>query len=313
MRLIRSVLALALILLAVGAVFVFFKKTSAGRSLPSAVAKLQLGADIAQAFIAPTVEPDYLPFRDYSVPDPVIQAGAAFLIDNRTGRVLFDHNSEEQLPIASITKLMTAVIVVERLDVKKNYVVPKQAVNVDGDGADLTAGEEISGVDLFQSMLVPSSNDAATVFAYTASKQFDFVEAMNSKAAEIGMRNTHFNNSTGLDDPKSYSTARDIVILASYASKYKVITDALKIQKTTVFSVDGTKTHQLLNTNQLLDTISNINIAKTGNTQIAGGTMVMSVKINEKDSVTAVVLGSKDRFAEITRLIKFARQAHTWI
>ena len=313
MRLIRSVLALALILLAVGAVFVFFKRTSAGRSLPAAVAKLQLGADIAQAFIAPPIEPDYLPFRDYSEPDPIIQAGAAFLIDNRTGRVLFDHNSDEQLPIASITKLMTAVIIVEKLDLHKNYVVPKEAVNVDGGVADLSAGEEIAGMDLLRYMLVPSSNDAATVFALEASKQFDFVETMNNKASELGMRNTHFNNPTGLDDPKSYSTARDVIILATYASKHQVIIDALKIQKTTVFSVDGTTAHQLLNTNQLLDTISNISIAKTGNTQIAGGTMVMTVKINAKDSVTAVVLGSKDRFAEITRLIKFARQAHTWI
>lgn len=296
--------------------FVFINKpgvqTGTSKVEAASLGKFQ-AADLGQAFIEPTVAPDYMPIRDYGVAEPEFSAEAVILVDNRTGRTLFEKNADEKLPIASLTKLMSAIVASENMNLDRYFSVPAAASNVDGNGADLVAGEELSGHDLMRYMLIPSSNDAAETFAQTASREgINFVDAMNKKALELGMTSTHFSNASGLDNLDAYSTAGDVARLALYASQFSEIGTVSRTEQTTIFSLDGQRSHQLINTDILLSKMPNIILGKTGNTTLAQGAMVTVNRVSDRDSFTAVVLKTKDRFGEMEKLVKFAKAAHSW-
>jgi len=129
-----------------------------------------------QAFILQFAQSNYLPIRDFGVSEPQIAARAAILVDGVSNRVLFAKNPDEELPIASITKLMTAIVIIEDMDVNAVYTVFAEDLNVDGNGPDFVQGEKLLGTELMKIMLVKSSNDAASVFASSAYRQgLDFV------------------------------------------------------------------------------------------------------------------------------------------
>ena len=118
-----------------------------------------------QAFLLPVSETSYLPVRDFNVPEPVLDAKAAVLFDVRSGRSLYSKNPNQRLPIASITKLMSAVVILDNLNLNDVFTVPAEDINVDGKGADFYKNEQLHGADLFKIMLIKSTNDAALVFA----------------------------------------------------------------------------------------------------------------------------------------------------
>lgn len=266
------------------------------------------------AFLLPLTETNYLPIRDFNMMDPVITAKSAILYDVRTGRILYAKNIKERLPIASITKLMTAVVVIENLNLDEVFEVPAENINVDGTGADLQKNEKIYGRDLLKIMLIKSSNDAALTFASEASKRgIELLSLMNKKAQELAMHDTKFSDPSGLDDHNSFSTASDLVKLVSYASRYQKISEILKTPTVDVFSADRRISHRLINTNRLLDQMSGLLLGKTGYTDRALGTMATMVSINDgRDSLISVVLGAQDRFGETVKLINWAKAAHKW-
>ena len=272
------------------------------------------GKGSEQAFLLPISETNYLPIRDFTVSEPEIGAKAAALFDVKSGRFIFVKNSKQKLPIASVTKLMSAIIILENMDLNNVFSVPAETVNVDGTGADLYKGERIRGTDLFKMMLIKSSNDAALTFADQAQKQgIDFVAKMNEKARIFGMLDTHFSDPAGLDDHDSFSTAADLVKLVSQATNFGAIMETLKIRSADVTSTDGGISHHLVNTNQLLGHIPDIIIGKTGYTDLALGSMVLEVGLNGgKDQVISVVLGSNDRFGETRKLMEWASRAYSW-
>ena len=281
-------------------------------STPSVGFPLSIGetAGEGEAYIAPISPPDYLPIRNFDVTEPVIVARAALLVDGKSGRVLFSKNTDQRLPIASITKLMTAMIVIDHLDLSAIYTATAEDMNVDGNGADFHVGEKIIGKDLLKIMLVQSSNDAAMIFAHARP---GFLDLMNSRAQNLNMENTHFNDPAGLDDHATYSTASDVVKLVSAANKYPLIADTLRLARADVRSADGMQLHHVISTNKLLSSLAGIIIGKTGNTDGARGTMALEVKANEKnDTLIAVILGSEDRFAEMKKLIDWGIYAHKW-
>ena len=266
------------------------------------------------AFLLPVSETNYLPVRDFNVPEPVLEAKAVALFDIRSGRFLYIKNPNRRLPTASITKLMSALVVLDNLNLRDVFTVPAEDINVDGKGADFYKNEQLLGTDLFKAMLIKSSNDAALAFATAAQKEgIDFVAKMNEKAQVIGMANTKFADPAGLNDQDAFSTVSDLVKLVRYAARYDLISQALMTGSATVTSVDGRTVHNLVNTNQLLGRIPGIVLGKTGYTDNALGTMALEIVINDgHDTIISVILGAKDRFSETEKLIQWSKAAYRW-
>lgn len=297
-----------------GIFFVFHNKTKRVADVPAMMKALPaIDSADAQAFLLPLSETNYFPIRDFNVAEPFLDAKAAALFDVRSGRFLFSKNISQQLPIASVTKLMTAVVILENMDLSQTFTVPAEDINVDGLGADLYKGEQFLGTDLFKFMLIKSSNDAALTFATAAQKNgIDMITKMNEKARELGMTNTKFTNPAGLDDQNAFSTAADLVKLVDYAQKYDLITETLRTKSLDINSINGLA-HHILNTDQLLGLIPGIIVGKTGYTDGALGTMVLEVAVNSgKDQIISVILGSHDRFGETRALINWAKSAFYW-
>lgn len=284
--------------------------TGSGQARPN-FASQNLGG---QAFLLPVSETSYLPVRDFNVPEPVLETRAAMLFDVRSGRTLFSKNPNQRLPIASITKLMSALVVLDNLNLRDVFTVPAEDINVDGKGADFYKNEQLLGTDLFKIMLIKSSNDAALAFATAAQKAgIDFVAKMNEKAQSLGMTNTRFADPAGLNDQDAFSTASDLVKLIRYAARYDLISQTLITGSVTVTSIDGKAVHNLVNTNQLLSRLPGIVMGKTGYTDNALGTMALEVGINDgRDIIISVILGAKDRFLETEKLIQWGRTAYRW-
>lgn len=277
-------------------------------------AKIKALTNPGQAFLLPVSEANYLPIRDFTVSEPVIDARAAGLYDVKSGRFLYAQNISKRLPIASVTKLMTAIVIVDNLNLEEIYTVAPENINVDGLGADLYKDEQLRGLDLLKIMLIRSSNDAALTFATQAQRRgIDLIDKMNEKAQYLGMANTHFSDSAGLDDNNTFSTVADLVKLVSYASNYDLILKILTTPIANVGSADGRINHNLINTNKLLGHVVDIIVGKTGYTDSALGTMVLEVGLNNNGNrLISVLLGSNDRFGETSKLIEWGKRAYQW-
>ena len=266
-----------------------------------------------QAFILPPNPISYLPFLDTSMREVVLDAKSAILYDVKSDRNLFEKNIKEKLPIASLTKVMNAVVVWEKFSPNDIVTVQSSAVKVDGQRQDLYVGETISVNNLMQMMFIESSNDAAYALRdYAASHSLDLVAEMNTKAATLGMRDTHFVDPAGLDD-LGYSTASDLVKGVTYALRYDAIWSFSRKSTATIVSTDGKITHEIKSTDQLLGVLSDIVGGKTGYTDSALGCMILIVDApNQSDRIIGIILGSHDRFGDMKNLITWAKQAYRW-
>lgn len=269
-------------------------------------------------FLLPTAETNYFPVRDWGVPDPEISARSVILYDLSSEKILFGVSPDSKLPIASLTKLMTAVAVFENMNLSDVVEVKKSAIEKstdEGGGNDLYEGEKIRASDLLKVMLIESSNVAAYAFAEHLEEKYavNLVEKMNEKAKILGMNDTFFTETAGLDDKSSFSTSQDLIKLVKYSFKYDSLYDILKTQKTEVVSIDGRLKHQILSTNQLLGRLFNIIGGKTGFTELAGGSIVLVTQapVNSSRLIT-VILGSKDRFGDAEKLVEWATKAYLW-
>lgn len=241
---------------------------------------------------------------------PEVNARAALLMEKSTGQVLYEANAHAPLELASVTKVMTLLLIMEALDagtITKETMVPVSATaaGMGGSQVYMEEGEEFSVHDMLKAIAVASGNDACVAMAeYLAGSESAFVEKMNARAAELGMTNTTFRNACGLDTEGHLSTARDVAVLSRYLLNtcpellhYTGIwTDSLRNGQT-----------QLVNTNKLLRRYSGITGLKTGTTSGAGVCISASAT---RDGLTliAVVLGSPssaDRFHSATTLLDY--------
>lgn len=242
--------------------------------------------------------------------DMHIEAKAATLMDAETGTILFSQNGEQQLDIASLTKVMTALLVIEAVD--RGELAMEQMVTAspaalmglpaDGSNADpaLVAGEELSVRDLLCCVLLVSANEACNVLAEAVSGTVaDFVEAMNSRAASLGCRNTHFTNTNGLTAQGHYASADDMAVICRCAMENAVFAD---LCSNTIINIAPTnkcdKTRTLHTTNSLLDNwrymgyrYAYANGIKTGTTDAAGHCLAASATKNGR-TLISVVLGA---------------------
>lgn len=273
----------------------------------------------SQAFILPPNPISYLPVLDTAMKEVILDAKSAILYDVRSDRNLFEKNIKERLPIASLTKVMNAVVVWEKFSPNEIVTVQPSAIKVDGQRQDLYVGETLSVHDLMQMMFIESSNDAAYALRdYAASQSFDLVAEMNAKALALGMSNTNFVDPAGLDDA-GYSTVSDLVKGVVYALRYDAIWSFSRKATATIVSTDGKITHEIKSTDQLLGVLADIVGGKTGYTDSALGCMILIVDAparigasNQNDRIIAIILGSHDRFGDMKNLVSWAKQAYRW-
>lgn len=268
--------------------------------------------DNSQWQAASLLETPVLPVKDQSFIAPIIGASGALAIDVDTGEILFDQNPHQILAIASLTKVMTAIVILEENDLDEIVTVGTNAAEIQGSRAYLRVGEKIKVSELIKALLVNSSNDAAVALAeHNAASVENFVKKMNLKAESLGLNNTHFSNPIGLDSVDNYSTAHDVAVMGRYLYRKPIIKDIVDIKETTVYSVNGIS-HNLVNTNKLLGNYLNIKGIKTGSTEEAG-LCLMAIGSNQQGKeVLSVVLGSPDRFTETKVMIDWAFRAYKW-
>src|SRR3989344_1057483 len=179
------------------------------------------------AYLLPISEPSYFPIYDSKTEKPVIDAKAGLVYDTRSGRFLFAKNPRIKLPVASLTKMLSAIVVLENLDTKETVVIPKEALRVDEEKQSLYLNEEITIQNLLKLMLIESSNDAAYALAYYANtKGINFVDKMNEKAQLLNMIDSNFLDPAGLND-NAYSSVEDLLKLVRYSFQYGLIWEIL--------------------------------------------------------------------------------------
>jgi D-alanyl-D-alanine carboxypeptidase (penicillin-binding protein 5/6) len=265
---------------------------------------------------AKNINSDYFPIRNWMIDEPEISAKAAIVIDlnseQQRNNILYQKNPNQKLPIASLTKVMTAIVAIEKLNMEEVIKISKDSIFADGNNGGLIIEEELTLRGLLYIMLVESSNDAAMAIANDNGKiqYMGFIALMNEKAKELGLNNTYFADSSGLSE-ENQSTAMETANLVKYALNLPLLSEILKTQKTIINSFDNKFIHNLINTNKLLGKIPIILGGKTGFTTEAGGCMLTFSNINNNYLIT-VVLGSKNREDDTERLINWAQTAWVW-
>lgn len=244
-----------------------------------------------------------------AVTEETITAPSAVLMETSSGKILFEKNPHEQRPCASITKVMTMLLVCEAIDNGKlslddTITASAHAASMGGSDIWLEEGETMSADDMIKATAVASANDAAVALAeHLCGSEEVFVEKMNEKASQLGMNDTVFKNCNGLDEDGHITSAYDVAVMSRELMKHEMIFDYTSIWLDNLR--DG-KT-QIVNTNKLLKTYKGITGLKTGTTNDAGCCMAASATRGDM-SLVAVVLGcnsGKERFSDAAALLDY--------
>lgn len=234
------------------------------------------------------------------------------ILEPNSKTILYGKNAEQKMPVASICKLMTTLITLEKIEkgellLDDKIIVSEYASSVEGSQAFLDAGSEYSVKDLLKSVIVASANDSAVVLAEAIGGSEDnFTILMNKRAKELGMKNTLYSNSTGLNKANQYSTAIDTAILLNEVSKFGIYKEDCGIWMDYLTHPSGRKT-ELVNTNRLIKYYNNCYCGKTGFTDEAGYCLSAKAEKNGMNLI-AVALGcetSADRFKECMELFNY--------
>jgi D-alanyl-D-alanine carboxypeptidase (penicillin-binding protein 5/6) len=242
--------------------------------------------------------------------EPLVGASAAIATDLDSGRILFAQNIDAELPIASLTKLMTAIVVRENYDLDDVVVVSRNAAEQPPAKIWLTTGEKMTVGNLLRGMLIESGNDAATALGESIGTE-EFVAKMNEKAAELGLRKTHFANPVGFDDAANYSTAREIALIAQYFLRDALLREIVGTHKMTIFNELG-GAHHLVSTNILFNGYLDIRGMKTGSTDEAGECVAAVAANASGKNILALVLDSPNRFQEAKGILDWATKNWRW-
>lgn len=240
---------------------------------------------------------------------PEISATGAIFIESKSGIILYSKNLHEKLPIASLVKVMTALVALEYKRMDDQYLISERAANMEPDEMILIAGESLTLKELLFGVFLVSANDAAEAIAEgTASSRQEFIRLMNQKAQLLGMKSTRFVNPTGLDEmgDNSYSSAYDLALLTRYLIRnYPQVAD---ISKTEHIVIPQTETHQdyeMYSGINLLTTYPGVIGLKTGYTPQAGYTLITLARKGNYE-VIGVLLGSASRRDEARELLDYS-------
>jgi len=263
-------------------------------------------------------------------------AAAAAIVDVSSGEILYEKMSTQKRAIASITKLFTAMVVIDNIeDLRTKITIPQEVFLIEGtrvgcststlcEGERLRTGDKVAARSLLQAMLIASANDAATALAiHIGGSEEGFSQIMNAKARELNLVNSNFCRPSGLERDNAqaelacYSSARDLGILMATLvkdEKYQEIEEILQMTSATFTGEDATIRHNVSSTNKLLTKDFGFEvIGKTGFTLRAGPSLIMMGRQSAlRQDVVAVVLDDPDRFEDITKMLTWAFANHSW-
>ncbi len=213
-----------------------------------------------------------------------LSASSAVLYLPETGEFIYSKNADSKLPMASTTKIMTALVALENSELSETVVIDERAAGTEGSSAYLKAGEELTMEELLYALLLQSANDAAVAIAcHLGGDLSGFSEMMNEKAIKLGLENTHFTNPHGLDDNEHYTTARELALIAAEALKNDCFRDIVSTYKKTFSNDERSRTY--VNHNKLLKLYDGCIGVKTGFTKKSGRCLVAAA---ERDGLTFI-------------------------
>ncbi len=292
----------------------------AGISLTARSPKLEVGAVAADPGSAP---PRLLKKADS--PPPEVGAEAVLVVRLKTGEVLFEREAGRRLPIASLTKLTTALVLAESVEPLRGIPFSKEARRAGGPDEKRSAvleGDTLKAEDVLKLLLISSDADAAYAAAeYVAQAKQPglgkasfaeriraFVAYMNERAGALGLADTHFANPGGSDDPENYSSARDLARLAAFVTeRHPELWAVTRIRETFVFGASGSR-YGAVNTNTLLEDHPAIYGSKTGFEDEARGTLLLVYQIAPGEPIAIVLLRSSNRAADGRALIQWLEE-----
>ncbi len=252
------------------------------------------------------------PYKVKASDNLLLNAKAGLLMEASTGTIIYEKNKDERVAVASMTKMMGMILIMEALEngtirLDEKVKVSKNAASMGGSQIWLEEGEEMSVLDLIKGIMMASANDGIVCMAErVGGSEAEFVKMMNKKAHELGLKNTNFVNPTGLDEDNHYSTAYDMAIIARELIKHEEIFNYTSIYED--YLRKGTdREYWLVNTNKLVRTYKGADGLKTGMTDNAGYCMAVTAKRNNMRLI-AIVLGEKEgkvRNAETAELLDY--------
>lgn len=237
---------------------------------------------------------------------PKVSAEAALFLDTHSGQIFYSKNPNKKLPVASLVKVMTVLIALERKKMDDFFLVSKRAAEMEQDKMLLIAGEKLTLKELLYGIFLISANDAAEVLSEeTTGDRGEFIQLMNMKAKQLGMENSYFVNPTGLDEDSnnSYSSAYDLAILSRYLIKH--YPEVVEISRTPHIILPQAENHQdydMYSGINLLTTYPGVVGFKTGFTPKAGMTLITLARRGDRE-VLGVLLGSESRRDEAKSLL----------
>ena len=249
------------------------------------------------------------------------QKTAVLAIDMGTGETLLAKKENHPQPIASLTKIMTTLLILQNHSLDEIVTIPLKATQVSGVKADFYQYEKVTVKTLLEASLIPSANDAALALAiFDAGSEEAFVQKMNNKARELGLNSAKFYNPTGLDyyDEKNDKwvsnkmSAHDLAILTKIALRNKFFRQTVRKRNFAGTSIDGQFFHEKPSTNKLFDTFLNLKGVKTGYTKLAGQCFIALGETRDRNDVLTVILGSTDRFGETKNLLSWIYDSFVW-
>lgn len=245
----------------------------------------------------------------HAEPEPLFtHARAAALIDVESGRILYSSSGDNRMLIASLTKIMTAIVAIEHGKLSDEVKAGPNAVGKEGSSIYLRNGEEMSLHNLLYGLMLRSGNDAATAIAeHVGGSEEGFVYLMNQKAEWLGLKNTHFMNPHGLDHKDHYSSANDLAVITAYALKNSVFKDIVKTRTKTVPNTIDPWDHKWTNKNKMLAMYDGADGVKTGYTKQALRCLVSSATRNGQQ-LAAVTLNDGDDWADHRKLLDWGFQ-----
>lgn len=258
-----------------------------------------------------------VPVKSNDAIQPEIDAKSAIAMDLDSGVILFERNARDQLPMASLTKIMTAILILESHSLSEVVTIEDNYGNLKEDEIGvriwLRQYEKITVENLLISLLVRSAGDSALALAtYHSGSVEAFVDEMNEKAKILNLKDTHFINPIGLDADGHYSSAFDLALLAKYALRKQTFRNIVRLKKATVKSTNGKISHEFDSTNYLLNSYLDIRGVKTGTTDAAGASLINLARNDYGHEIITVLLNSSDRFQENKSMIDWVFRSYRW-